>query len=62
MRESNASVSSCAFDNGAPRFYLAPLFSIFNNIKGGTIFDAAAWILKFGFAEDLAAGLVGEGF
>ena len=60
MCEADARVSRCAFDNGAAGFQLPGFFGIEHDVEGGAVFDAAARVLEFGFAEDGAGGLLGE--
>lgn len=62
MREPNPCVSGRAFDDRPARAQLPPFFSILDDIQRGAVLDTAAGVLEFGFAEDLAAGLVGEAF
>lgn len=60
VREPDAGVARRAFDDGAAGAEVALLFGIPDDIQGGTIFDTAARVLEFGFAEDFTAGFVGE--
>ncbi len=60
MREADAGVSRCAFDDGAAGAELAAFFGIFNHVEGSAVFDTAAGVLEFGFAVDFAAGFVGK--
>lgn len=58
--EPNASVSRCSLDDGASRLQQPLFLSIFDKPEGGTVLDTAAGILELGFAQDIAAGLLGE--
>jgi hypothetical protein len=60
--EPDASVSGCAFDDGAAWVQESEALGIFDDEERGSIFDAAAGVLEFGFAEDVAAGLFAEAF
>jgi hypothetical protein len=60
VREADACVAGCAFDDGAAGFEQAALFGVEDAVQGCAVLDAAAGILEFGFSEDCAVGLVGE--
>lgn len=60
MGESDACISCGAFDDGAAGLQLAQLLSVFDDVEGCAVFNAAARVLEFGFAEDIAAGFFGE--
>lgn len=60
MCEANACIACCAFDDGSSGFQEASFFGMLDDVEGGAIFDGAAWILEFSFAEDIAAGLLRE--
>jgi len=62
VREPDPCVAGGAFDDRPARAQLPPFFGILHDIQRGAVFDAAAGVLEFGFAEDLAAGFVGEAF
>lgn len=62
MRKSDPRIAGRAFDDRPARAQLPPFFGILNDVQRGAVFDAATGILKFGFAEDLAAGFVGKAF
>jgi hypothetical protein len=58
--EPNAGVASCAFDDGSAGVQETEALCIFDDEEGGAVFDGAAGVLEFGFAEDVAAGFLGE--
>ena len=62
MCETNASVSGCTLDDGAARLQETLALGVFDDEEGGAVFDGAAGVLEFGFAEDGAAGFFGEFF
>jgi hypothetical protein len=62
VREPDARVAGGAFDDGPAGLDQALLFGMLDDEEGGAVFDTAARVLEFGFAEDIAAGLFGELF
>jgi hypothetical protein len=62
VREADAGVSGCAFDDGAAWVEEAEALGIFDDEECGAVFYAAAGVLKFGFSEDVAAGFFAEAF
>lgn len=62
MCEPDASVSGCAFDDGPARVEQAEALCVFDDEEGGAVFDGAAGVLEFGFAEDVATGFFGKLF
>ncbi len=56
MRKADARVAGCTFYYGAARLENAAFFRIEDAVEGCTVFDGAAGVLEFGFAEDLTAG------
>ena len=60
MCKANSGIASRAFDDGAPRLQQSESFGILDDVESGAVFDGAAWILEFSFAEDVAAGFFGE--
>jgi hypothetical protein len=60
--EADACVAGRAFDDGTARVQEALALGIFDNEEGGAVFNGAAGILEFGFAEDVAASFFGETF
>lgn len=60
MGEADAGVSGGAFDDGAAGLEEAEFLGVLDDVEGGAVFDAAAGVLEFGFAEDVAAGFFGE--
>ena len=60
MRETYTGVASGAFDDRATGFQEAALFGIFDDVEGGAVFDAAAWVLELGLSEDGTGGFGGE--
>ena len=61
MCEAYTGIAGGAFDDSAAGFQKPALFGIADYVEGCAVFDAAAGILEFGFAEDCGAGLLGEG-
>ena len=61
MREPNAGVACRTFNDSAARFQQAFLLGIFNDVKSSSVLNTPARILEFCFAEDVAAGVFGEG-
>jgi hypothetical protein len=60
VRQTDAGVAGCSFDNGAAGSQQAYLFSILDDVEGCAVLDATAGILEFGFSQDIAAGFPGE--
>ena len=60
VREADACVAGGAFDDGAARGEEGALFGVLDDVEGGAVFDAAAGVLEFGFAEDGAGCFGGE--
>jgi len=58
--EPDAGVAGCTFDYGAARFEEAALFRVENAVECCTVFDGAAGVLEFSFAENFAACGFGE--
>lgn len=56
MRKADAGVAGRTFYYGAARFENATFFGIEDAVEGCAVFDGAAGVLEFGFAEDLTAG------
>ena len=61
VREPDACVAGGALDDGAARVEEAALFGVSHQVEGGTVLDAATWVLEFGFAVDVAVEFAGEG-
>jgi hypothetical protein len=59
MRQANASVPCCAFDNRTPRPEAA-FFSVGDDIERRSIFDAPSGILELCLSQDIAASFFGE--
>ena len=60
MREPNSRIAGGSFDDRAARSQDAAELGGLDYVQGGAVFNGAAWVLEFGFAEDGAAGFVGE--
>ena len=62
MCEPYSCVPRGAFDDGAAGFQQPCFLGVLDDEEGGAVFDGAAWVLEFGFAEDVAASFFGELF
>jgi len=60
MRQTDAGVARCAFDNGTAGLDKAQPFGMLDDEESGAILDGATGVLEFGFAEDVAAGFFRE--
>jgi hypothetical protein len=59
--KADARVAGSAFHDGAAWLKETAVFGVLDHVEGGAVFDATAGVLEFGFAEDGAFGLRGEG-
>jgi hypothetical protein len=60
MRQTDASVARCAFDNGTAGLDKAQAFGILDDEESGAILDGATGVLKFSLAENVTAGFFRE--
>jgi hypothetical protein len=58
--ESDTRVTGGALDHRAAGAEQAPFFGVADYVERGAVFDGAAGVGELGFAEDFAAGLLGE--
>ena len=58
--EAYARVARGALDDGAAGLEEAGFLGVLDDEERGAVFHRAAWVLEFGFAEDVAAGFFGE--
>ena len=60
MCESDTSVAGGTFDYCSAWLEEAAALGVLDYVEGGAVFDGAAGVHEFGFAEDFAAGLIGD--
>jgi hypothetical protein len=58
--ESDARVAGCALDHRATGAEQPTLLGVADYVERRAVFDGAAGVGELGFAEDFAAGLLGE--
>jgi hypothetical protein len=60
VRETNAGISSCSFDDGAARLQETLALGVLDDEEGGAVLDRTTGVLELGLSEDIAASLFGE--